>query len=672
MDDILKGLPRWVRLVAMGTAAVVAVALVGPRFIPIDRIRLRVIEQVYAATGRTLSIDGPISFRLLPWPQVSIEKVALSNPPGGMPEPMLTAYRIVAVPSLTSLLRGHTALDELRIELPELNLSRDGEGHPNWRFLKPPKGKKAAAIPVRGPAATLVKVAYVPAAAPEPMMSAQTVAEITAPSPARAADDQAQKEDPMERFARKMADVPLPSYLPVKQIVITNGRINYQRGAASRKRAQIDGLMLLVSLPSMAAPISVSGSALWKDTRWHLGIELSSLPGLLTATGSRLQGSLKGAAGYSTIDGVAALGGTRPRGKLAVKAEISPQIPTAMLSDKMRRMVEAVSAGGNGGRVSLQADFDGKRLVLDDCSITLGDAAKGECTLAVGFGGAVPEISGGIVVDHLDLDRFLKAPKAEEPDPTSLATVVNRPEKQDKTLYGRQPKKWKTKRLLLDRLGKIDADISIKVASAQIRQTDIGPVDLQLLSHDGHAEFNLNGTVGGAIVAIHAAADAPAPDQPPHTTLTVAIKNLVLDPFLASGRGVFKRGLADIDGHFDSIGDNQRDLIGNLNGRLALSLVKADLRFYRVSAAWLKTLAPDPSACPTVLEDATAKAELTVTNGVIDIESLSIFAPNFGVTVEGPINLPTRSMNLKVGGGGQPCIASARMLGLIDSPAFER
>ena len=676
MGETMKGLPRWARWTIWCVVAIVAVLAIGPWLVPTDGIRQRVIDKVYGATGRTLSIDGPISFRFLPWPEVSVEKVALSNPPDGVSEPMLEAYRIVAVPSLTSLLSGHAVLDELRIELPEANLSLDDEGRPNWRFKKPPKaGKNAEAA---GFAPILIKASYAAGLARQGVSlisdaSPVAVAAVTEPSsPMSVTEKQANKDGPIQRFVHRMAKVRLPSNLPVKQVVITNGRINFQRRPTSEKRVLVDGMMLQVSAPSMATPILVSGSGQWRSIRWHLKGELSDLPGLFASTGSPLHLSVKGLGGEATIDGLTALGGVRPHGRMVIKGKISPQISEAALSAKMRRLAIALSSGSEGGQASMHANFDGERLDVDDCVIAFGDAIEGTCFLTVGLDSAVPKISGGIDIDRINLDRLLGPPAVEETPPASLTAYLNRPGKEDKVQLRREPKKWKTKRIPFYQINQVDADIRLKVASVRVRQTNFGPVDLHLRSNGGRAELNLEGTVVRAPVVVRAVVDAPAQDQPSRAALTVSTKSLVLDPFVTSGRAVFKSGTVGIDLHFDTVGDNQRDLIGNLSGGLALSLTDADLRFYRVVPAWVKALAPDPAVCPLILEGATGSAAVKVSDGSIDVESLVVSAPKFGLTADGRINLLTQRTNLKIGGGGQPCIAPGTLLGVIGAPVVER
>jgi uncharacterized protein involved in outer membrane biogenesis len=126
------------RKVLIGLAVlVVAVALVillGPQLIPAERLKQDIARQVEAATGRTLTIDGELSFTLLPAPGVSVAGVHLSNVAGAHAPDMLQLDRATVVVALMPLLSGRVEVDRIILVRPRLELEQLADGRASWRF----------------------------------------------------------------------------------------------------------------------------------------------------------------------------------------------------------------------------------------------------------------------------------------------------------------------------------------------------------------------------------------------------------------------------------------------------------------------------------------------------------------------------------------------------------
>lgn len=88
---------------------------------------------VQRATGRTLTLDGPIrvSRSLSPWIEVS--QVRLSNLPGGSRDYMVRVNKIRAQISLLALLRQRIEVTQLDLTGPNI-LFEEVHGQPNWLF----------------------------------------------------------------------------------------------------------------------------------------------------------------------------------------------------------------------------------------------------------------------------------------------------------------------------------------------------------------------------------------------------------------------------------------------------------------------------------------------------------------------------------------------------------
>lgn len=63
-------------------ALVILLAVAVPSLMDWNRYKGEVASRVQAATGRTVTIAGPLSVRLLPSPALSAEGVTIGNPAG--------------------------------------------------------------------------------------------------------------------------------------------------------------------------------------------------------------------------------------------------------------------------------------------------------------------------------------------------------------------------------------------------------------------------------------------------------------------------------------------------------------------------------------------------------------------------------------------------------------
>ena len=91
-------------------------------------------KQVKDATGRDLTINGGIDFKLGLEPKVVIQDVALSNAPWGKAQQMLTAKRVEAQVALLPLLHRDFQVRSFALIEPTIALETDAKGNGNWNF----------------------------------------------------------------------------------------------------------------------------------------------------------------------------------------------------------------------------------------------------------------------------------------------------------------------------------------------------------------------------------------------------------------------------------------------------------------------------------------------------------------------------------------------------------
>ncbi|TMV11828.1 AsmA family protein [Arenibacterium halophilum] len=135
---------RWIfrMLAALVLAAVVAVGALF--FLPGERIARIAADQLAAQTGRSVTIEGPVSLRFWPVVGATTGPVAVGNTSWAGEAPMLRAGTMTVGLSASDLLRGRIRVTELTAHRPELNLARRADGRANWDFN--PKPAAAPAI----------------------------------------------------------------------------------------------------------------------------------------------------------------------------------------------------------------------------------------------------------------------------------------------------------------------------------------------------------------------------------------------------------------------------------------------------------------------------------------------------------------------------------------------
>jgi AsmA protein len=123
-------------LIGLGilVGVVIVAAIVAPFFIPVDVIRDEIIAQTEKATGRKLSIEGPVKLSLLPSVAVEVNKVAFANAPGASAPQMASLSKMQVQLKLLPLLSREVAIDQFVLIDPVIDLEVDRNGRPNWQF----------------------------------------------------------------------------------------------------------------------------------------------------------------------------------------------------------------------------------------------------------------------------------------------------------------------------------------------------------------------------------------------------------------------------------------------------------------------------------------------------------------------------------------------------------
>ena len=107
-------------------------------------LKTRAIEAVRRATGRELTIAGPVRLAWSLTPRLEASDISLANPPGMSRPAMAHVARVEAEVGLLPLLSRRVEIARIRLERPDVLLERDAEGRANWEFPLPPAEASAA------------------------------------------------------------------------------------------------------------------------------------------------------------------------------------------------------------------------------------------------------------------------------------------------------------------------------------------------------------------------------------------------------------------------------------------------------------------------------------------------------------------------------------------------
>lgn len=337
-------------VVALVLLAVAAIVII-PMVVPMEDLVAEGAAKVEEATGRKLTVGGEPELSL--WPEVAIrlEKVAFANAAGAADANMATADAVrIAVPVMP-LLSGAVEVKEFVLVKPDIRLSVDKNGKPNWDFGKGGKDAKADDKDAGG-------------------------------------GQGGGLPDGLQDF--KLGDVR-----------IEDGRVSYT-DAKSGATEVLEDVDLKVSLPSLSGPLDLDGALTWKGERIELDVNMAKPLAAAEAGKSALKAEVEGAHLEVEFDGEAAFEkGFALAGKASVKTPSIKKLaawaaaPIEMEGDVLGPFEADGTLSMNGGRIA----FSGANLAID--------AIKGKGDFALDTGGKVPSIAAKLALGPLNLNPYM-------------------------------------------------------------------------------------------------------------------------------------------------------------------------------------------------------------------------------------------------------------------------
>jgi len=377
--------------ITVGTLIVLLVAAVFiiPHLVNLGPVKHEIEHVASTRSGRTVTIDGPLSLSLLPWVGFDARDVTMANATGFRNKPFLHANELEVHVKLIPLIFHDVQISGVTLDRLTLNLERNKNGRGNWQDLtgQTAPGTKQTATPKGGGLKSLSVQRIAVNGARVDYTDAQTGRDYTLSGVDLSAHDIAPGQ-------------PFPLHLKVD----FNSRQPHVSGSVSLDaRAQFDARADQMALDNAKLTTHVAGGGLARpldlDAQWeklavNLGrgtAQLSALHASTAGLTANVDATAQGLETTPSLQGRLELPGFSPR---KVLAKIGQPVPTTLRGFDKASLKTDFRAGGKVLALS------GMTLHLDDTTLT------GRLAAAPRAGGPV---TFDLRADRLDLDRYLPA-----------------------------------------------------------------------------------------------------------------------------------------------------------------------------------------------------------------------------------------------------------------------
>jgi AsmA protein len=136
---------RPLRFALIGAGALVLLLLLLPFLIPLSVYKERVEQELSAAIGRPVRIEGPMKLTILPDLGIRAEQVVVANIPGGQAPYLAQADDIRIAASFRALFAGRIEVSQIVVDRPDFRFEVDSRGNPNWN-IAPAEGRQSGLL----------------------------------------------------------------------------------------------------------------------------------------------------------------------------------------------------------------------------------------------------------------------------------------------------------------------------------------------------------------------------------------------------------------------------------------------------------------------------------------------------------------------------------------------
>ncbi|WP_106753769.1 AsmA family protein [Pannonibacter carbonis] len=343
-----------------GTGLVVGTAVfVVPMFLPRDAIKARVVQELEAATGWYLRVDGPVSVSLIPGLHLTARDVGLSGEAGAQGIEFAKAEAIEFSLAWDALFGGAIQVTGVRLEAPQLQLEVGVDGRTSWAPRQPMKRIESVFTQFDG-------------ATPAPAPGAGT------------AEPEIAITGPDAGTVRELSGLTRVGF---DDIEIVKGRIAYA-DARSGQSVLLKEVDARLSVPDLSGPARLSGSAKWQEQPVSVVAEADSPVKL--AGGASAAVSITLSSGSASLSAKGSLG-LRP---LALDLRLDGAAPSLAEAGALAGVAPA-DLPGLAGAVSLAGRVAASpaEILVHEAALSVG-ALKLSGAAQAELGSKAPRISG--------------------------------------------------------------------------------------------------------------------------------------------------------------------------------------------------------------------------------------------------------------------------------------
>lgn len=139
---------KWISIILGGLIIlIIAVLLIAPMFVDIQKYKPEIEKKVAKATGRSFTIGDDLSLSLFPWAGLSFSDLHFGNLPGFEEKDFITVKSFEVRVKLLPLISRDIQVKRFILEGARIVLEKKKDGHGNWEGLGGPPGKKAPVSP---------------------------------------------------------------------------------------------------------------------------------------------------------------------------------------------------------------------------------------------------------------------------------------------------------------------------------------------------------------------------------------------------------------------------------------------------------------------------------------------------------------------------------------------
>ncbi len=413
---------------------------------------------------------------------------------------------------------------------------------------------------------------------------------------------------PHFRFAFDAAGVPnwdmpkgLDTTAPLRQLIVTDGSIDYADGAGSL--VTVDQINAVLDLPDPEEAASLQGRARWQGKTADFYVAIDSPAALIDGRPANARVVLESEPLRGAFTGtLRQLGGPTANGQLSLSTPSLSGL-AALFAVPTERLPRFGAAA-----ISATADLARGTLTLGDAALTL-DGNQGVGAVSLGLAGARPQVQATLAFDTLDITAYAAAARA------ILAASRIAPD---------APLGW-------PKLDRFNADLRLSADQLRLGGETAGRMAASLALRDGRLDVAIGDlqVYGGRLSA---SLSAEMPGEAPSASLQARLDALPLKAALSDLAGISALdGLASGTLSLQGRGASWNALVGSLAGRGSVAITDGTIEGIRLDVL-TGSAAPPASLQARLFNGSTRFASA---RGDVTIAARTVSAPAITVTGNG-------------------------------------